>query len=149
MLKNDRSGVPLSRPSPLIPPNLLPGTNFQTPADPHLTTGSPDKWGAYVNGGAKADDARLHQKRRQEAAIFEATRRNSSAQSATTASSSGNATAGRLIKTSPKKVHVGTSAKNSLLLDLDFDSKADLPQVLGKSYASETKPGQWEMNLLD
>ena len=46
-------------------------SGFQTPANPPPQSQSPDKWQAYVNGGAKEDDARMLQKRREEDAAWE------------------------------------------------------------------------------
>jgi helicase required for RNAi-mediated heterochromatin assembly 1 len=129
--------------------NLLLDANRQVPANPPLQSGSPDKWHAYINGGAQADDARALQKQREENAAFEVARRNGTPQSAAAPG-----TTGTLIETSPRKPNSSVSNNTNLLVDLDVrtGSGAYQPQQ-ARSYASaaksETTPMGSEYSLLD
>lgn len=96
---------------------LLMASSSQTPANPPPAVGSPDKWMAFVNGGAKEDDARMLQKRREAEAELEQARHRLAALQSTEAGHS------RLINTSPPKPHASVSDNVGLLLDLDIDSE--------------------------
>ena len=153
MLKPATNGATSSRPPPSISRSLFLDSGSQTPANPPPPSGSPDKWHAYVNGGAKADDARLLQKRREEEAAFEAYRRNQTPRPDATAGSSAS---GKLIETSPRKPSVSVSGNTCLLVDLDINSDHEVyqPQPSTRAYASparsrKTGCGDSEFSLLD
>lgn len=145
-----------ARPPPSTSDHLLLDSEFQISANPPSTSGSSDKWNAYVNGGAKADDARLLQKRREEDAAYEAARFDSANRYSTQANAGESMCAsGKLIETSPQKPHASISANTSLLVDLDinrdYETHLQQPKL---SYAStagpgNTKGGQFKINLLD
>ena len=109
-----------SRAPPSGSRGLLLDSGFQTPANPPLQSQSPDKWQAYVNGGAKVDDARMLQKRKEEDAAWEEQRRNITPQP----SAPGAADAGqsKLIETSPRKPAPSVFGNTGLLLNLDINS---------------------------
>ncbi|KAF9701449.1 hypothetical protein EKO04_000892 [Ascochyta lentis] len=152
MLKTATNGVTSSRQSRSASHGLLLDFDLQTPADPPPQSGSPEKWQAYVNGGAQADDARMLQKRREEEAAFQEARRNGSPQPAARTPS----TVGRLIETSPRKPTPSISNNTNLLVDLDFNTndEAQTPQSARTSYASAARSraptdGGPEWSLLD
>jgi helicase required for RNAi-mediated heterochromatin assembly 1 len=141
-----KSGPSRQRPSP--PRNLLIDSSFQTPANPPPTFSSPEKWDAYVDGGAKADDARMLAKRKEEDAAYEAARRDGMVQSGRT---------GKLIETSPQKPRASVSKNTELLIDLDLNNgnnEVEPAQEAKARYASAARSSdvqkeQFDMNLLD
>ncbi|KAF2622867.1 hypothetical protein BU25DRAFT_479849 [Macroventuria anomochaeta] len=159
MLKPAANSVTSSRPPSSTSRNLLLDSGFQAPANPPPPSGSPDKWHAYVNGGAQADDAQLLQKRREEEAAFQEARRNGTLQSAAAAAAAtgaGTSTSGKLIETSPRKPSASVSGNTSLLVDLDINSNYESyqPQPSRGSYAiaarsNKTIYGGSEWSLLD
>ncbi|KAJ8106147.1 hypothetical protein OPT61_g9734 [Boeremia exigua] len=151
-----KSAPTRSRVPPSTSRNLLLDSGFQTPANPPSSSGSPDKWHTYVNGGAEVDDARMLQKRKEEDATFEATRRNRGPGVAAAPARDETNGSGRLIDTSPRKPSASVSASANLLVDLDINSEygSYAPQPSVKSYASaarsrKTGNGRLEFNLLD
>lgn len=157
MLKPAANAATSSRPPPSKLRGLLLDSGFQTPANPPPPSGSPDKWHAYVNGGAKADDARMLQKRKEEDAAFEKQRRNGTHRPpATAATNAGASASNKLIETSPEKPSASVSGNTSLLVDLDINStyEAYPPQASRASYASaagskKTTFGGSQWSLLD
>ena len=91
-------------------------SGFQTPANPPPTSSSLEKWDSYVNGGAKADDARMLAKRKEEDEAFETVRRNGVVQNGGT---------GKLIEISPQKPRASVSKNTKLLIDLDLNNDND------------------------
>lgn len=154
MLKGPKI-VPIStRRPPPQPQGLLLDSSFQTPANPPAPSGSPAKWQAYVNGGAKADDARMLNKRREQEAAFEEQLRNSTPHPR--AAADADAGPSRLVETSPQKAAPSVSGNTSLLIDLDIKStygaySQQSPEVSPTSAAESKKPSysgsQW--TLLD
>lgn len=154
------------------PPNshgLLLDSGFQTPADPPPQSQSPDKWQAYINDGAKEDDARMLQKRKEvrtptafiladadcvkEDAAWEEQRRNNTPRPSADAADAGPS---RLIETSPQKPAPSVSGNTSLLVHLDINSTyGAYPQHSSRvSYASaaesrKTSYGGSQLSLLD
>ncbi|KAF2030927.1 P-loop containing nucleoside triphosphate hydrolase protein [Setomelanomma holmii] len=108
---------------------------------PDNSDSTSEKWQAFVNGGAAADDARVHQKMKEEEAKYLETIRKSPRIEA--ASSSRPA---KLVQVSPaKKAAVSTNA--NLLIDLDVGAQS-------KSYAGAASSrcqgaSNTSMNLLD
>ena len=156
MLKPTTNGASSTSAQASTSRNLFLDTNFQAPANPPPPSGSPDKWYAYVNGGARADDARLLQKRREEAAFDEARQNATPQPSATTATEAGANTPMRLIETSPRKPAASVSGNTNLLIDLDINAgyESDRPQQLEGSHASAARSAKMayaglEWNLLD
>ena len=104
-----------------------------------------------MNGGAKADDARMLAKRKEEDEAFETVRRNGVVQNGGT---------GKLIEISPQKPRASVSKNTKLLIDLDLnndnddDSKAGPAEKAKARYASAVRSSdvqreQFEMNFLD
>lgn len=123
-------------------------SGFQTPPNPPPTFSSPAKWDADVNSGAKADDAWLLAKRKEEDTAFEAARDGMVQNSRT----------GKLIETSPQKPRASISKNTELLLDLDLnDGNKDEVEPAKKARAryasaarsSDVQKEQSEMNFLD
>ncbi|KAJ4367927.1 hypothetical protein N0V86_009767 [Didymella sp. IMI 355093] len=121
-------------------------------------SGSPDKWHAYVNGGAKQDDARILQVHKEENAAFQEQRHNSTPRPAadSSAAHASPSVSDRLIETSPQKPAPSVSSNTGLLLDLDINSTCEAhPQQPSRaSYAtavqSEKKRyGGSQFSLLD
>lgn len=113
MLKSVPNGTGSFRQAPSTSGNLLLDTTYQTPANPVPAPRSPDKWHAYVNGGAAADGAAVIRKRKAEEAKFLEASRNTSP----VADQSGSS---RLVEVSPEKKSISGNAK--LLIDLDMDA---------------------------
>jgi helicase required for RNAi-mediated heterochromatin assembly 1 len=114
--------------------HLLLDTAAQVPAKPTPCPTVPEnlnsksnRWNAYINGGAAADDVKVLQRSRDEEAQYLETIRNVP----TTTVLSSKTT--KLIEVSPKKKAV--SENTSLLVDLNFDveSESDYRQ---QSYAN-------------
>lgn len=126
MLKPAKNAVTSSRPLPSQPRSLLLDSGFQIPANPPAPSSSPDQWHAYANGGAKADDLRMLQKRREEDAAFEEQRRNNTLRPAnktsTAATSAGASTSSNLVEIPPQKPCASVSENTSLLVDLDINN---------------------------
>jgi helicase required for RNAi-mediated heterochromatin assembly 1 len=99
---------------------LLLDSGFQTPANPPPQSQPPDKWQVYVNGGAKEDDARMLQERKEENAVWEEQRRDSTLP--LSAHSAADAGPNRLIETSPQRPAPCVSGSTGLLLNLNIKS---------------------------
>ena len=102
-----------------------------------------------MNGGAKADDARMLAKRKEEDEAFETVRRNGVVQNGGT---------GKLIEISPQKPRASVSKNTELLIDLDLNNndggEVEPAQKARARYASAARSSdvqreQFEMNLLD
>ena len=102
-----------------------------------------------MNGGAKADDARMLAKKKEEDEAFEAVRRNGGVQNGGT---------DKLIEISPQKPRASISKNTELLLDLDLnDGNKDEVEPAKKARAryasaarsSDVQKEQSEMNFLD
>lgn len=142
-------GAHQSRQQPSTPPRLLLDIGFQAPANPPPAAGLSEKWEAYVNGGAKADDARLLQKRRDQNTGFEEARCNGAVQSATPTSAGGvTSDTGKLIDTSPKKPRASLSPSTSLLVDLGL-SDHTYQSHASTAESGKTKAARCKINLLD
>lgn len=109
-----------SRAPPSGSRGLLLDSGFQTPANPPPQSQPPDKWQAYVNGGAKEDDARMLQERKEENAVWEEQRRDSTLP--LSAHSAADAGPNRLIETSPQRPAPCVSGSTGLLLNLNIKS---------------------------
>jgi helicase required for RNAi-mediated heterochromatin assembly 1 len=157
MLKASKA-VPVSRAPPPKSHGLLLDSELQRPANPSPQSGFPDKWHAYVNGGAKQDDARMLQIHKEENATFEEQRHNSTPRPAADrpAAHAGSSGSSKLIETSPQKPAPSVYGNTGLLLDLDINSTYEAhPQHPSRaSYASAVQSkkksyGGSQFNLLD
>lgn len=111
-----------SRAVPSNSRGLLLDSGFQRPANPPPSSQSSDRWEAYVNGGAKEDDARMLQMLRQEDAAWEEQRRNDKPRPFTLGAVNLDLKASsKLIETSPQKV-LSAAGNAGLLVDLDMNS---------------------------
>jgi helicase required for RNAi-mediated heterochromatin assembly 1 len=119
MLKAPRATA-VSRAPPANSRGLLLDSGFQTPANPPPQSQAPDKWLAYVNGGAKEDDARMLQKRIEGDAAWEQRHRNNTPRPSVPGLA--DADSSKLIETSPQKPVPSVSGNTGLLLDLDINS---------------------------
>ncbi|KAF3035692.1 hypothetical protein E8E12_006070 [Didymella heteroderae] len=152
-----RSTTIRSRAPPSNSRGLLLDSAFQTPANPPPQSQSPDKWQAFVNGGAKEDDARPLQKRGDENGAWEEQRRNNTTRTpAPNAADAGRSAASKLIETSPQKPALSVSGNTGLLVDLDISNTyGAYPQQPSRaSYASaaesrKTSHGGSHFSLLD
>jgi helicase required for RNAi-mediated heterochromatin assembly 1 len=127
MLKTVSNGAGGVRQAPAASRSLMANTTYQTPANPippsrasENTDSTSEKWAAYTNGGAEAEDARAFKMMKDEEARHLETIRNTpppvppSSRSAT------------LIKVSPEKKAV--SKNLDLLIDLDFGITTHAPR---------------------
>lgn len=134
--------------------NLLLDSSHQALANPPPPSGLADQWNAFVNGNAKADDAQMLQKRREEEVAFAKARWTATPQPAaavpvTVYSGSG---PGQLIETSPRKPAATAFGKPVLLVDLDINAEcssyASRPPV-SLMQRKKTTCGSSEVNLMD
>lgn len=157
MLKSAPNAAILSRAPPSKSHGPLSDSTFQTLATPPPPSGSSGKWHAYINGGAKVEDARMLQKYREEDDAFEEQRRNSTPRPPVTAATdAGASAASRLIETSPRKPAPSVTGNTSLLVDLDINSsyeahpsQASEKSFVGKTGLKEMSYGDLQWNLLD
>jgi helicase required for RNAi-mediated heterochromatin assembly 1 len=128
---------------------MLLDTTFQVPSNPIPATRTPEssaditmRWGAYVNGGAAADDARYFEVAREEKEKFQELANHMTP--AATAPSDPN----QLIQISPAKK--ARSKNTNLLIDLDVGTEPDASHV-SYAYAARGKKGKGKavMSLLD
>jgi helicase required for RNAi-mediated heterochromatin assembly 1 len=111
--------APNGRQPPSATRNLLANATYQMPANPMPTSrtpaassGSGEKWQAYVNGGAAADDAQFVLRAKEEAAKYLEFVRN------TPPAASESFKPSKLIEVSPVKKAISRNA--NLLIDLDL-----------------------------
>jgi len=137
--------------------NLLLETTYQTPANPTPASRTPDnsdstaeRWQAYINGGAAADDVHYLQKTKEEEAKYLETIRNNPPALDTASIST------KLIELSPEKKSASKNA--DLLIDLDVGTVTDVSQrqsgIKPLSYANaasskEKNKVKTSFNLLD
>ncbi|KAJ4984384.1 helicase required for RNAi-mediated heterochromatin assembly 1 [Stagonosporopsis vannaccii] len=156
MLKSAPSAAAHSRQPASAPRNVLTNASLETSAKPSPPSSLPDNWNAFVNGGARADDARLLQKRKEEEAAFERARRIATPQlAAVPIVGAGRSVPGQVIETSPREPAATVSSNTSLLVDLDVDGeyRSRAPQPSGSygvaAQTQKTSYGGPVFNLLD
>jgi helicase required for RNAi-mediated heterochromatin assembly 1 len=123
----------------------VPASTTPCPTVPQNLNSRSDRWNAYINGGAAADDVKVLQRGRDEQAQYLETIRNVP----TTIVLSSKAT--KLIEVSPKNKAVSKNA--NLLVDLNFDvePESNYRQQSYANAASITSKDKTKMNtnLLD
>ena len=144
MLKSATNGTPSARPPSSTMRKLPLDSSFQDRTSSLAQSGSPNKWRAYINGGAQEDDARMLQKGREEDAEFQKARRNDTLTLATEAAikKSGSANASqRLIETWREKSTLPISDNVNRLVDIGTNDSNETHQPQ-RSRAWQKNPAQ-------
>jgi len=154
MLKSSPSAAARSCGPASTSRNLLIDSSHQALANPPPPSGLADQWNAVVNGGAKADDTQMLQKRREEEVAFAKARWTATPQPAAAVPVTvyGGSGPGQLIETSPRKPAATVYGNTDLLVGLDINAECSsyASQLLVSSMQRKrTTCGDSEVNLMD